>query len=40
MTLDSSKFIEINGYAIPLRMVAERTASGVRLHDGRLFERD
>ncbi|WP_286180024.1 hypothetical protein [Arthrobacter sp. ISL-95] len=37
MTLDRSKFLDVNGYAVPLKMIAERTADGVRLIDGRFL---
>jgi len=37
VTLDRSKFLDVNGYAVPLKMIAERTNAGVRLIDGRFF---
>ena len=38
MTLDSSKFLDVNGYAVPLSMIASRNEQGVVLQDGRFFE--
>lgn len=37
MTLDRSKFLDVNGYAVPLKMIAERTDAGVVLTDGRFI---
>lgn len=37
MSYDSSKFVEVDGYLIQRSTIAEQTAAGVRLLDGRFF---
>jgi len=37
MSYDRSKFIEVDGYLILRSTIAEQSAAGVRLLDGRFF---